>query len=518
MKRKLIVTQNGKTVERQVSYIPLRYILAVLLILFEIVSVIAILVLLSIFVPYFWIAEIITQLGCIISIVGRKDNPDYKLPWLLFVMAVPIVGFMCYLMFYSRKLSRKQLRKLKKVQDLKISKNNSKELGAICEPIARSQATSIIKLSSANIYQNTDIQYFSTGESYFLSLLSDLKKAKEFIFLEYFIIEQGLFWNSILEILKQKAACGIKVIVLYDDIGCMGTLPGNYYKTLSKYKIESAPFSKLKGQANNEFNNRNHRKITVIDGKIGYTGGINIADEYINHIEKLGHWKDVGLRLKGEAVNELTRLFLVDYEMNVKDSLYSLEKFTTNFSTSNNGFCIPFGDGPKPVFERQVAKTTIMNMLAQAENYVYITTPYLIIDNDLTVAIENAAIRGVDVRIITPHIPDKKLVLMITRSSYERLIACGVKIYEYEQGFIHAKTYISDDKYAIVGTINLDYRSLVHHFENGVWIYKHSVIEDIKKDFIETLGKSIEIEQNQFVSGWFEKFILAILNVCTPLL
>lgn len=518
MKRKLIVAQNGKTVERQISYIPLRYIVSVLLILLEIVSVFAIMTLLSIYVPYFWVAEMITQVGCVISIVGRKDNPDYKLPWLLFVMALPVVGFMCYFMFYSRKLSRKQFKKLQKAQDIKVQKENSKELGSMFDPFARSQSILINRLSAANLYQNTDIRYFSLGEQYFLSLLNDLKDAKKFIFFEYFIIEQGLFWNSILEILKEKAALGVQVIVLYDDIGCMGTLPGNYDKKLAKYNVQCLPFSRLRGQANNEFNNRNHRKITVIDGKIGYTGGINLADEYINHVQRFGHWKDVGLRLEGGAVNELTRLFLVDYEMSVKNSVLSIENYLTSHTVKNDGFCMPFGDGPKPVFERQVAKTVILNMLGQAEKYVYITTPYLIIDNELMQAIENAALRGIDVRIITPYIPDKKLVFMMTRSSYERLIACGVKIYEYKPGFVHAKTYLSDDQYAIVGTINLDYRSLVHHFENGVWIYKHEVIKQIKSDFLQTQEKSIAIEQNQYAGKWFKKFVIATLKVFAPLL
>ncbi len=518
MKKKIIITKNGKSVEKQIRYIPARFVVSVLLILLEIISVISIMVLLSLYVPYFWLAELFTQIGCVISIVARKDNPDYKLPWLLFVMAVPIVGFMCYFLFYERKLSGKQRKRLKKIQDIVIKKDTIKEKEVLDNALACSQAEIIHKISGSNLYQNTDICYFSLGENYFLSILEDLQKAEEFIFLEYFIIEQGLFWNSILEILKEKAKNGVNVIVVYDDIGCMGTLPGNYYKQLTRYNITSIPFSRLRGQANNTFNNRNHRKILVVDGKIGYTGGVNLADEYINHVEKFGHWKDTGLRLEGEAVNELTRLFLIDYAMSVKDFALVPDEYYREYSVPSNGFCVPFGDGPKPVFERQVAKTAIMNMLAHAERYVYMTSPYLIIDNDLIQAIENAALRGIDVRIITPHIPDKKLVLMLTRSYYERLIACGVKIYEYTPGFIHAKSYLSDDKYAIVGTINLDYRSLVHHFENGVWIYNHSVLGDIKSDFIATQEKSMQIEQEQFVGSWFKKFIIATLKVFTPLL
>ncbi len=518
MKKKIIITQNGKSVEREINHIPARYIIAVMLILFEIIAVISVMVILSLYLPYFWLADLLTQIGCVISIVARRDNPDYKLPWLLFVMAVPIVGFMCYFLFYERKLSGKRQRRLKKVWGLIAKWEALREKKLLDDSLAQSQVRVICRLSGSDLYQNTDIRYFSLGEEYFHSLISDLKNAKQFILMEYFIIEQGLFWNSVLEVLKEKVNSGVRTVVIYDDIGCMGTLPGNYYKQLCAQGIESVPFSRLRGQANNEFNNRNHRKITVIDGEIGYTGGINIADEYINRIEKFGHWKDVGLRLEGEAVGELTRLFFIDYEMSIRKSSLDFKSCLSNHTVENRGYCIPFGDGPKPVFKRQVAKTAIMNMLAQAEKYVYITTPYLIIDNDLTVAIENAALRGIDVRIITPHIPDKKLILMITRSYYERLISCGVKIYEYTPGFIHAKIYLSDDKYAIVGTINLDYRSLVHHFENGVWIYKHDVLKEIKEDFIRTQEKSAEIEEREFVGGWLKKFTIAALKVFTPLL
>ncbi|MDE5592792.1 MAG: cardiolipin synthase, partial [Clostridiales bacterium] len=319
------------------------------------------------------------------------------------------------------------------------------------------------------------------------------------------------------EILKQKAASGVEVRVVYDDIGCMMTLPGSYYKQLRKMGIKAVPFSRLRGQANNEFNNRSHRKITVIDGKVGYTGGVNIADEYINRIQKFGHWKDVGLRLQGEAVNELTRLFLIDYGISDKHADDNFADYFRYEQCEQDGYCIPFGDGPKPVYDRHVAKSVILNMLNQAKRYVYITTPYLIIDSELIEALENAAIRGIDVRIITPHIPDKKLVFLMTRSHYNRLMTAGVKIYEYESGFVHAKTYISDDETAMVGTVNMDYRSLVHHFENGVWIYKHSVIGDIKNDFLATLDKSIQFELGMIKENMFQRFIRAMAKVFSPL-
>lgn len=519
MKKKIIVNENNKQVEREVNYIPFRYIVAILLVVLETAAVIALMSLLTIYIPYFYIAVVVTQIGVAIAIINRNDNPDYKLPWLFFVLLIPIIGFMLYFMFYSRKLDKKQIKRLSALTRQHIEKDVTVYLTQISaqDEIIASQAVMLEKLSDSHIYGNTDIKYFPLGEQMFVAMVEDLKKAEKFIFMEYFIIEGGLFWNTILEILKEKAANGVEVRVVYDDIGCMMTLPGNYYKRLQKYGIKAVPFARLRGQANNEFNNRSHRKITVVDGKIGYTGGVNIADEYINHIEKHGHWKDVGLRLRGEAVNELIRLFLIDYGLNDKKADDNFAEYYGFENVCQSGYCIPFGDGPKPIYSRQVAKAVILNMLNQATRYIYITTPYLIIDSELTQALENAAIRGIDVRMITPHIPDKKLVFMMTRSHYGELMKAGVKIYEYERGFVHAKTYFSDDKTAMVGTVNMDYRSLVHHFENGVWMYDHAVISDIKRDFLDTQSKSIEFEQSMLKENLWHRFIRAMVKVFSPL-
>ena len=518
MKKKIMVDPIRKK-ERELSYIPFRYIIAIFLVVLETVSVIAVMTLLTMYIPYFYFAVVLTQFGVSIAIINRKDNPDYKLPWLFFNMLIPIIGFMLYFMFYSRKLTKKQSKRIKDLVKQKIEKDDTSILSSVSQnsKIIASQAVLLNKLSDSHIYANTDIRYYSLGEELFAAMVEDLRKAEKFIFMEYFIIEDGLFWNTILEILKEKVKAGVEVRVVYDDIGCMMTLPGSYHKQLKKLGIKAIPFSRLRGQANNEFNNRSHRKITVIDGKVGFTGGVNIADEYINRIKRFGHWKDVGLRLEGEAVNELTRLFLIDYGLNDKKSNDNFIDYYSLESYKQEGYCIPFGDGPKPIFEKQVAKTAILNMLNQAKRYVYITTPYLIIDSELLQALENAAIRGIDVRIITPHIPDKKLVFLMTRSHYSSLINAGVKIYEYENGFVHAKTYLSDDETAIVGTINMDYRSLVHHFENGVWIYKHKVIEDIKKDFLCTQEKSIKFERNMLKENLFQRFVRAMVKVFSPL-
>ena len=521
MKRKIkLDLGNGKFKEREINYIPGRYIFAFLITILEVLAIIGVVIALCIYVPYFYIAVGITTFAVLLKIIASDDNPDYKIPWMIVVLVLPVVGLMLALIFGSRKLKKKYIKRLNDLKNLSYKQDDTELLSKLENEnfIASNQAKMLINIADAHLFANTKQTYYSSGEEYHKALLEDLKKAKKFIYLEYFIIEEGKFWNSILEILKEKASIGLDIKVAFDDIGCMSTLPGNYSKQLKKYGIEATPFSRMKGQADNEFNNRNHRKILVIDGIIGYTGGINIADEYINERERFGHWKDVGVRIEGEAVWELTKLFLIDFGINLKTPLTLPDNLYPNSNITANGYIIPFGDGPKPLYERRVGKTIIQNMLATATRYVYITTPYLIIDNELCVSIENAALRGVDVRIIVPHIPDKKIVFNMTKSFYKRFIECGVKIYEYEPGFIHAKTYLADDKYAIIGTINLDYRSLVHHFENGVWMYNCDSIKDLKNDLDDTISKSIKITPDKLKTSFLNRFFRALVRIFAPML
>ena len=448
MKRKYKVRTGKETIEREYNYIPVRYILAAIITLLEIAAIIGIMIALCIYVPKFYILCYITAFACILKIIASDDNPDYKVPWVLFVLVVPIAGFMLYFLFYSRKLQKKFIRRLDELKKYRYESDQVKILEELERENAHAsaQAKMLCSISGASVFGNTKQTYYPLGEDMWQAMLPDLEKAERFIFMEYFIIEEGRFWNSILDILKQKAASGVTVRVLYDDIGCMGTIPGDYHKTLRSYGIEATPFSRMRGQADGEFNNRSHRKICVIDGKVGYTGGVNIADEYINEVVKFGHWKDTGIRLEGEAVWELTRLFLSDYGLNVKTLPKDEHELYPTSDISEDGFVIPFGDGPSPIYEHRVGKSVIQNMLGSATRYMYMTTPYLIIDNDLCRSIESAALRGVDIRIIVPHIPDKRMVFGMTRSFYHRLMKSGVKIYEYEPGFIHAKSYIADDE------------------------------------------------------------------------
>lgn len=519
MKKEIKVYKRGKIVKKEILYIPFRYILAMLISIVEIAAVIGIVVLMAMYLPYFYVFILITVIVVVLTIIASNDNPDYKIPWLLFVICVPIIGFMVYFMFYERKLSKKFRKRFDRINEsLNYDDSLNQSEISTYDKLISSQALELCKISGSHLYKNTNIEYFKIGEEMFLSILDELKKAEKFIFLEYFIIEEGLFWNKILEFLKEKAQSGVEVKVIYDDIGCMLTLPGNYYKKLAKYNIDCIPFSMLRGQANNEFNNRSHRKILVIDGKVAFTGGVNLADEYINHKEIYGHWKDTGVKLTGESVNELTKLFLTDYSVNIKEENIDFEKYYIDYKVESDSFVIPFGDGPRPIYDKNVGKTVIMNMLNHATDYVYITTPYLIIDNEVMKAIENTALRGVDVRIIVPHIPDKKLVFQMTISNCQVLMNAGVKIYEYKPGFIHSKLYIADDNVAMIGTINLDYRSLVHHFENGVWMYKDPSISKMKEDFTETMNKSIYMNEIKRKDKLFNRFIRAIVRIFSPLL
>ena len=520
MKRQYEYSVGKKKVVREISYIPGRYILAMLLTILEVLAIITIVVLLCAYVPYFYLSAYVTQVACVIKIISSDDNPDYKVPWLLFVLILPIVGFLLYLMFSSRKLKKRYVKRLSDIKSQTYEKDDSAEMAELAEKSlsAANQARMISSIAETHLFKGGKTTYFPLGEEMMKSMLDDLSSAKKFIFMEYFIIEEGEFWNSILKILKEKAASGVEVRVVFDDIGCMTTLPGNYAKILKKYGIKATPFSRLRGSADGEFNNRSHRKITVIDGYIGYTGGVNIADEYINKKVRFGHWKDNGVRLEGQAVWELTKLFLIDYGINVKGELGSCDVYFPQTETAQGGYIVPFGDGPAPLYKHTVGKSVIQNMIGGATKHVYMTTPYLIIDNDLCQDIENTAMRGVDVRIVVPHIPDKKLVSSISKSYYNRLIDAGVKIYEYEPGFIHAKTYVVDGEFAMVGTINLDYRSLVHHFENGVWMYKTDVISDIEKDVLETVEKSILVTERMKKANVFVRFIRSIFRVFSPLL
>ena len=389
-------------------------------------------------------------------------------------------------------------------------------------PSAAVQSTYIHQYSSFPVHKNTTAEYFQVGDDMFPVLVRELEQAEHYIYIEYFIINDGVMWRTILDILERKASEGVDVRLIYDGFGCLTTLPYHYERYLRGKGIQCQVFNPFRPLLNIVQNNRDHRKICVIDGKTGFTGGINLSDEYINQKQRFGHWKDTAVMLKGEAVWNMTVMFLhmwnvianssdpIDHELHLPHHFHP-DTF------DSDGYVQPYSD--TPLDGEIVGENVYLNIINRARKYVYICTPYLIIDNEMMTALCLAAKSGVDVRIMTPGIPDKKMVFLLTQSYYEQLLEAGVRIYEYQPGFLHAKSFVCDDEIAVVGTINLDYRSLYLHFENGVWFYKNKVIQDILADFQETLNYcdpvSIEFckNRNMIVRGF-----QSILRLFAPLL
>ena len=500
-----------------------KYGFSIIIILLELFLVFAAFFYFNQLVPNWLSALVIVSLyiGTILAIVNRNMPPESKVTWLLFAV-VPVFGFLLYLMIGERRLSKKEIQQLEKMDSMKFREDNSYDLRVELKQENKSAFGIVKSLLSmdhnADVYDGTASHYFSLGEEMFEAMLDDLRSAKKFIFLEFYIIDPGVMWNRILEILVDKVQQGVEVKLLYDDIGCMATLSGDYTKRLRKMGIDAHKFNKVIPRMTVAYNNRDHRKILVVDGQVGYTGGINLADEYINHIVRFGHWKDGGVRLEGSAVKALTRLFLMNWYIN-RGEITDFDRYHFDSQrVEGKGLYIPYGSGPKPIYKEQVGKAVYQNIINQAIDYVYITTPYLIIDYDLTEDIKNAAMRGVDVRIVTPFIPDKKLIQIVTRGAYPDLLEAGVKIYEYTPGFIHSKNVISDDELAVVGTINFDYRSLVHHYENAVLMYQTETIADIKQDFEGLFDISKEISLETLQNSWYQRLLKEIMQLFAPLL
>ena len=499
-----------------------KYGFSIAIILIELVLIFGIILYMSQIAPIIWVILVfLISVATVIAIVNRSMSPESKVTWLI-VTFVPVFGPLLYLMFGERRLSKKELKQLQELNSIAFHENNGRQLHLQLQETDKPAYGIINALlhmdSNAEVYDHTDSQFFASGEEMWQQMLEDLKRAEKFIFLEYYIVDEGLMWDSILEVLEEKAAQGVEVKMLYDDIGCMVTLPGDYTVHLRSKGIDAHKFNKVIPRMTVAYNNRDHRKILVIDGQISYTGGINLADEYINRIERFGHWKDSGIRIDGPATQAFTRLFLMNWYINrgeISDfDQYHLE----NQTRFGSGLCIPYGSGPKPIYKTKVGKIVYQNLINQAEDFVYITTPYLIIDYDLTEDIKNAAMRGVDVRIVTPHIPDKKLIQLVTRGAYPDLLSAGVRIFEYTPGFIHSKQMIVDDRFAAVGTINLDYRSLVHHYENAVLLYKTESIADIRKDFEGIFEESQEIFSDTINPTWYQMMIKEVTQLFAPML
>ena len=366
------------------------------------------------------------------------------------------------------------------------------------------------------LYKNTDMRYYDDAAKALEAQLVDISKAQKFIFMEYFIINNGIMLENILDILKEKASLGVDVRIIYDDMGSIAMLSTNYPKQLSTYGIKCIPFNKVSPFKGIFMNNRDHRKMTIIDGKVAFSGGVNISDEYININSKLGVWKDNGIKIEGDAVFNFTVMFCSLWNANIKED-EDLLKFKYDFSNKkcNNGYVLPYGISP--IYKPFVAEDVYINIINSAKKYVYIMTPYLIIDTDMQNTLVRAAKRGVDVKIIVPGVPDKKIVYTQTSSFFPYLTKNGVKICKYNDGFVHSKVFVSDDTKAVVGTINMDYRSLYLHFENAIYMENVKEIKNIKKDVLDTLDNCTILTNKNVKVGFFKGIWQSILRLFAPL-
>jgi len=452
----------------------------------------------------------------ILGLIKNSKNYSYTLPWIIILLLYPLVGTLLYLIIGNNKYRSKILKSIVK-SDINSKKYFLQDEKVREEIKDNSKLRYITDFAKFPVYKNSDVEYYPLGEIGFKEMLKELKNAENFIFFEYFIVESGKMWNSILEILEEKVKNGVEVRVMYDDLGCMKTLKSSYPKELEKKGIKCVVFNRLNPVSGVIMNHRDHRKILVIDGKVAFSGGINIADEYINEIVKYGHWKDNAIKIVGDAVWSYTVMFLsIWYAFKNEDSDFTKFKYNFGDKVLDNGYIAPYAE--MPLDNEIVGEDIYLNIINQANSYVYIFTPYLIIDTDMVNSLILAAKRGVDVRIVIPGIPDKKVVYTLSESYVESLVLGGVKVYKYTPGFVHSKVFVSDDNIATVGTINLDYRSLYLHFECGVYMENVSAIKDIKKDLEETIKKSKQISKKEAKSGIFKGIWQAMLRLVAPLM
>lgn len=470
---------------------------------------------------YFVIHNLLCQIiGILIAlrVIVRPGNPGYKFTWIVFMILLPILGVPFYIFSVLPNRTKRFGKRIAAIED--EQKGNftlPPEHTRLTQPADGGVVAYLQEHAGFPAYVDTQVQYFPCGEEFHSALLHELEKAEKYIFLEYFIIQEGKMWDPVLEILARKAADGVKVRVLYDEIGCFLTLPVEYPHMLAKHGIECRKFNRFVPFLSTKQNNRDHRKIAVIDGTVAFTGGCNLADEYINAVEKHGHWKDCAILCHGSAAWSFTVMFLQMWELSTgKKEDYGFYFPAKPVYSIQQGIIQPYADSPMDA--HTVSADVYLHVIQHARKYLYICTPYLIPDDTLLCALRLAAKSGVDVRIITPHKWDKLLVHMTTRSYYRELIEAGVRIYEYTNGFMHAKTFVADDEIATVGTVNLDYRSLYLHFECGVLMQNTVVVAQVKKDFQQTLERCTPITRRDCRRGPFMRIFQGILRLFAPLM
>jgi cardiolipin synthase len=460
---------------------------------------IALMILLAVYLMrYSIIIYFLLELASVITVFALVNNAEsYKMSWIIIILVMPVAGLFLYYQWGRKRTKSKFFRRLRQADD--CMKENLKQDMSVASELEKRhpnkvQISRYLRKEGFPIYNNTKVQYYEVGEKVIDAMLEDIKKAKKFIFMEYFIVSEGKVWSDILEVLTQKVKEGVEVKLLFDDFGTITLNTYSFRKDIKSRGIEMCTFNPIhKDVARMSFNYRNHKKITVIDGNIAYTGGFNLADEYANYIVRFGHWKDTAVRLCGDGAYSFTCFFLNMWQVVTKETNMDYLKYKPDVKVEESGFVQPFMGGPhrNPHNPTEGAYTRMIN---KARDYIYITTPYLVLDQKMLEDLTSAAMSGVDVRIIVPQIYDKWYVYMVNVSNYGKLMEAGVRIYEYEPGFIHAKNVIADDECAICGTINTDYRSFYLHYECGVFLSELDAIKDMKDDFIRTLDKCVEMD------------------------
>ena len=471
---------------------------------------------------WFYALFLVISASALLNIYNTRGNPDMKLAWMFPIAIFPVFGAILYVTIVSQpgtKVIYGKLQKLGKFTRLHVHFDRQVwEKLREENPHMGQLGYYLWNCDNSPVYENTQVKYYSLGDQQFPDIVEALQKAEKYIFMEFFIVSEGRMWDTIRNILKEKAAQGVEVRFLYDGTCALWYLPRNYPQQLEKDGIHCRMFSPVKILFSPHFNNRDHRKIVVVDGKVAFTGGINLADEYINEKPRFGHWKDAGVMLTGDAVERFTYMFLEMWNVpEKKEEAYSRYERPESRFRENDVYVIPYS--VCPLGSQRVGERIYLDIINTAHTYVHIMTPYLIPDHQMLTALTYAARRGVEVVIVMPHIPDKKYAFVLAKTYYNELLEAGVKICEYEPGFVHAKTFVSDGVKAVVGTVNLDYRSLYHHFECGVVLYRNSQIAQIEQDMQETIAKSLMQDIGDYKKMRFRDRMLGkLMRIIAPLM
>ena len=496
--------------------------LVVVLMVLQVLLVVAVFQPLGRYGPFLYGGVTLLSALIVLHLVNQSTDPTVRLTWVILVMAVPMLGVILYLFVkldLGHRVIHHRLEELTR-ETIRFVPSQKRLMDYLwtADPDLHSLAWYTTRQGGFPVYDNSEATYYPLGDEMFPALLREMEKAKKFIFLEFFIIKKGEMWGQVLDLLERKVQQGVEVRLLYDGTCALFQLPSRYPKELRALGIQCKMFSPIRPIVSTSYNNRDHRKIVVVDGETAFTGGINLADEYINRGSRFGHWKDTGVMIRGDAVRSFTLMFLQMWNVDQRREDYRRYlDIPIPRVESRAGYILPYGDSPLDA--ENVGEQIYMDILNRAERYVHIMSPYLIIDDKMANALTFAARRGVEVVLILPHIPDKKYAFALAKTYYKQLMAAGVQIWEYTPGFVHAKVFVSDDRKAVVGTINLDYRSLTLHFECAAYLCGVPAVADVERDIQDTLKKSQRITHNDLKALPFPtRAAGALLKVFAPLM